>query len=200
MNAELLSHLPALSNTLQGYLNFSAEELMMALPYMQLETLKKNELLIREGQVEDRIYYIAEGVTRSYFFENGREISLEFYFTGSFISSYTSFVKQVPSRHTIEAFTPLQMITLHRDGLPELFSKSEKFARLWQKVSEELFIKTSERLRDMLSLSATERYLKLLNAYPKYVQEIPLKYLASYLNITPESLSRIRKSLQAGGN
>jgi CRP-like cAMP-binding protein len=195
MNAELLNHLPALSNTLQGYLNFSAEELMMTLPYMKLETLKKNDLLIGEGQVEDRIYYIAEGVTRSFFFENGKEISLEFYFTGSFISSYTSFVKQSPSRHSIEAFTPLQIIIFNRAGLAELFGKSDKFAKLWQKVSEELFIKTSERLRDMLSLSATERYLKLLKAYPKYVQEIPLKYLASYLNITPESLSRIRKNI-----
>jgi CRP-like cAMP-binding protein len=195
MDLTLLSHLPKLRSALLGHMPFTDEELMMVIPHIQLVTLNKNELIIAEGQVENRIYYIAEGVTRSYFFQNEKEISLEFYFTGSFICSYTSFVKQVPSKHTIEAFTPLQIITVEREDLSQLFEKSGKFARLWQMVSEELFIKNSERLRDMLSLSATERYLKLVNAYPEYVQNIPLKYLASYLNVTPESLSRIRKGI-----
>jgi hypothetical protein len=79
--------------------------------------------------------------------------------------------------------------------LAKLYAQSPKFEQIGRILTEELFKNTSERLKSLLSESATERYINLLNTYPEYVQNIPLKYLASYLNIKPESLSRVRKKL-----
>jgi CRP/FNR family transcriptional regulator, anaerobic regulatory protein len=193
---------PAFLESINGFLNtikdrivFTQEEMMMMLPFLKMNTYKKSDRLIAEGEVENNVHFIAEGVTRSFFIKDGRDISFEFYFTGMLISSYASFLTRMPSGHSIEAFAPLTTISIQHGDLMQLYEKSKKIEHLGRIFTEELFKKTSERNKDFLSLSATERYVKLLNQNPHYVQNVPLKYLASYLNVTPESLSRIRKSL-----
>jgi CRP-like cAMP-binding protein len=155
----------------------------------------KGDLLIREGQVEAYLYFVIEGMARTFFMHGEKEISLEFFFPGDFTSSYVSFLKEMPSELNIEAFTPLQILRIHRDELYEVYQRYPQLEHLSRLVTEDLFEKSSERVKSLISMSATERYLQLLNAHPQYVRHIPLKYLATYLNVTPESLSRIRKGL-----
>lgn len=181
--------------TMKERVDFTDTELLLMMQQLKLSILKKNELLIAEGAVENRIHYIVEGVTRSFFIRGGKDISFEFYFPGTFISSYASFLDRTPSAHSIEAFTPLTVLSIQHANMMQLYEKSKNFEHFGRIFTEELFKKTSERNRDLLSLTATERYMKLLEVHTHYVREIPLKYLASYLNITPESLSRIRKNL-----
>lgn len=155
----------------------------------------KGDLLTEIGQVENYVYFIIEGVTRSFFFKDDKDISLDFHFTGDFISVYESFLDRVPALHACEALTPLSTVRLRHDDLMKIYKIKPEFEHIGRILTEEQFKKSSERVKDLLSLTATERYLKVLNAHPEYVQNIPLKLLASYLNITPESLSRVRKSL-----
>lgn len=179
----------------QSRVNITEAELLLILPYIRLKQFEKGDLITQEGEIENRIYFILQGVTRSFFFKQDKEISFEFYFEGSFINSYASFIDQKPSTHAIEAFTALTAIYMERSDLEPLLRNTPKLQEIMRIFTQELFKKSSERIKDLLSLSATERYLKLLQAHPQYVRNIPLKYLASYLNITPESLSRIRKSI-----
>jgi CRP-like cAMP-binding protein len=188
-------NLSKIMNTMQERIEFTFEEMTLLQQYLKLSTFKKRELLVAQGAVENRLHFIVDGVTRSFFQKDEKEISFEFYFTGMFISSYASFLTQTPSAHSIEAFTPLTVLSIQHADYKMLLSKSRNIEIFSRLLTEELFKKVSERNRDLLSLTATERYVKLLNLHTQYVREIPLKYLASYLNVTPESLSRIRKSL-----
>jgi CRP-like cAMP-binding protein len=182
-------------NTMQERIEFTLDEMMLLQQHLKISTLHKNDLLVAQGAVENRLHFIVDGVTRSFFQKDEKEISFEFYFTGMFISSYASFLTQTPSAHSIEAFTPLTVLSIQHADFKMLLSKSRSIEMFSRQLTEELFKKVSERNRDLLSLTATERYVKLLNMHTQYVREIPLKYLASYLNVTPESLSRIRKNL-----
>ncbi len=182
-------------DTMQERIEFTPDEMMLFQQHLKLSTFKKNDLLLAQGAVENRLHFIVDGVTRSFFQKDEKEISFEFYFTGMFISSYASFLTQTPSAHAIEAFTPLTVLSIQHADFKMLLTKSRNIEMFSRQITEELFKKVSERNRDLLSLTATERYVKLLNMHTQYVLEIPLKYLASYLNITPESLSRIRKNL-----
>jgi CRP-like cAMP-binding protein len=188
----------SLMSLMQQYgdrVQLTIEEMTLLAQHMQLNTFEKNELLVAVDEVENRVHFIAEGITRSFFKKGEKDISFEFFFPGMFISSYASFLMRTPSGHAIEAFTPLTVLSLSHDSVTALHEVSNNFQQFSRVLTEELFRKTSERNKDLLSLTATERYEKLLHLNPHYVQQIPLKYLASYLNVTPESLSRIRKSI-----
>jgi len=194
-NPEMLPALMGLQKAIGEQVDIGMEELSLLLPHLKMNKMDKGDLLVKQGQVENNMHFIVDGVTRSFFIKDGKDISFEFYFPGMFIRSYASFLTGTASRHSIEAFTPLTIFSIAHNDLMEAYGKSRKLEQMRIFVTEELFKKTSERNMDFLSLSATERYLKLLNEHPQYVQNIPLKYLASYLNITPESLSRIRKHI-----
>jgi CRP-like cAMP-binding protein len=173
----------------------SETEVQRALELMQFKQFDKGDCLTEIGKIENYTYFIIEGVTRSFFFKDEKEVSLDFHFTGDLVSVYESFIDRMPAEHALEALTPLSMMRIRHDDLEKLYEEYPNFKLVRTVLVEEQFKKSSQRVKDLLSLSATERYLKLLNLHPEYVQNIPLKYLASYLNITPESLSRIRKSL-----
>jgi CRP-like cAMP-binding protein len=195
MDSDFLSGFERLRDILLQRGQLEEQELGHLVQKLTYREFAKGELLIRQGQVESYLYFVVEGMARTFFFHGEKEISLEFFFPGDLTSSYVSFLKQNPSELTIEAFTPLQVLRLHRDDLYQLYAAHPALEHLSRLMIEDLFEKSSERVKSLISMSATERYLQLLNAHPRYVHHIPLKYLASYLNITPESLSRIRKGL-----
>ena len=193
-NSTFFQNIDLLKKTIEARTDIRAEDFAVALELVNFKQFDKGEVITEMGKVENYVYFIIEGVTRSYFFKEDKEISLDFHFTGDFISVYESFLDRTPAGHAIEALTPLSMMRIRYENLTKLYEKAPKFEQVGRIMTEELFKKSSERVKDLLSLSATERYVKLLDAHPQYVQNIPLKYLASFLNITPESLSRIRKS------
>jgi CRP/FNR family transcriptional regulator, anaerobic regulatory protein len=190
-----LDSLLFLKEKLQMRTAITDDDLAMVFGLTTFKQFEKGEIVTAIGRTEQYLYFIIEGVTRSYFYKEDKDVSLDFHFTGDFVSVYESFLDRVASEHGIEALAPLSTVRISYDDLQKLYAQSPKFEQVGRILTEEQFKKSSERVKDLLSLSATERYLKLLNAHPNYVQNIPLKYLASYLNITPESLSRIRKSI-----
>lgn len=194
-NPTFFQKIEILKESLQARAALGDEDFGAALELVRFKQFDKGDVLTQIGKVENYLYFIIEGVTRSYFFKEDKEISLDFHFTGDFISVYESFIDRAPAEHAIEALTPLSMMRIRYEDLMNLFKKRPAFEHIGRIMTEDQFKKSSNRVKELLSLSATERYIKLLNAHPEYVQHIPLKYLASYLNITPESLSRIRKSL-----
>jgi CRP-like cAMP-binding protein len=193
--AAFFQSVAVLQEKIQKRTHITETDILLAFQVAHFKQFEKGTLLTEEGKVENYLYFIMEGVTRSFFFKEDQNISLDFHFTGQFVSVYESFLDQVPARHAIEALTQVSTMRIRHADLAKLYAQSPKFEQIGRILTEELFKNTSERLKSLLSESATERYINLLNTYPEYVQNIPLKYLASYLNIKPESLSRIRKKL-----
>ena len=156
--------------------------------------LEKGEVLTRAGEIEDKIYFIIRGAVNVYVIDDGRGVSTNFRFANQFASSLTSFLTRQPSQYWLRTLVDSEFLVISHTELYWLYENFIEINTLGRIVMEALLIDKRQRELDFLTLSAEQRYLKLLEENPGYVQRIPLKYVASFLGITPESLSRIRSN------
>ena len=108
----------------------------------QFKQFDKGEILTEIGQVENYLYFIVKGVTRSFFFKDDKDISLDFHFTGDFISVYESFLDRVPALHACEAFTPLSTVRIRYEDLMKVYARSPEFEHISRVFTEEQFKKS----------------------------------------------------------
>jgi len=158
-------------------------------------SFKKGEYLISEGKIENYINFIVEGTCRAFYIKNGIEYNYEIGLEDDWVSSYKSFTENIPSDEYIQALTNMKVYSIHRHSIQNLSSINPKFAIIERYIVNKIVIDKTERLRSLITDTPDERYLKLLEKKQYLVQNIPLKILASYIGITPESLSRLRKRL-----
>ncbi|MDX1278479.1 Crp/Fnr family transcriptional regulator [Oceanihabitans sediminis] len=158
---------------------------------------QKRENLVALGEVENYISFIEYGVARFLIpkEEKDKEIIFGFCFEKEFISAYDSFLTRKPSLYQIEALTDLSMWSISYEDLQEVYAKSFIGNVIGRLSSERLFLIKSKREQSLLNETAEERYLKLFTERPHLIKEIPLKYIASYIGVTPQALSRIRKRI-----
>lgn len=154
--------------------------------------LQKEDVLVREGETCSFIGFVEEGTLRSYMLRGGKEFNLDFYFPGSFISSYTSFLTQTPSKGFIEALDEVVIRSVSYSVFNNLLENSNDWFRLGKYISDTLFKKKCLRETSLLMDSAKQRYELLLKTYPGVEQDVPQYHIASYLGIQPESLSRMK--------
>lgn len=157
---------------------------------------KKGDFMLPAGKVERFLYYIERGIVRYFYYDalKDKEITTDFTFSGQFCLSYASFVKQIPSVLQMQALTDINAYKIGRSQLEKLMNNIE-FVQIKADILEKLFIEKSERELRFLTQTPEENYLYLLKKEPVLLQNIPLKYIASYIGITPQALSRIRKRI-----
>lgn len=149
--------------------------------------------LSEAGKTANAIYFIEEGIVRVYTIHDGKEISMDFAFPHSFTASYASFVTQSPAAVNLQAVTPVRGYAWYYSDLQQLYNTSHQSERIGRLVAEQQYLRKYNRELLFLRYSAQERYALLLEEHPEVIQHIPVKQIASYLGIEPESLSRIRK-------
>lgn len=171
------------------------EKLLAALDKIAYpRTLAKGEFLIREGEVEKNLYYIESGAVRVIHLTELEEQTIRLGYEGSFINSLSSFIKQTPSEFFIEALRKTELKVVPKENLLQLVRQSPENQEAYNLLLEQLITQQIEREIDLLTESPTERLKRVLDRSPNVFQHIPLKYIASYLRMTPETLSRIRNS------
>lgn len=175
-------------------LSLSDESIMELFQVMRTVNFKKGEHLTNIGDVESRLYFITSGVARAYFVHGNEEFSFRFFFENEFASSYFSFITQTPSEDGLQALSNVQAYYLDLKTLVELSDKNPEIQLLRQRSVEYFYREKIIAQKQLLSLTAEERYKELVDNNKSLIQEIPLKHLATYLGIKPQSLSRIRKS------
>jgi len=164
--------------------------------------IPKGYTIFNEGRASKYIYFIISGKARSYYIDcSGKIITWSFHFNeiqsdfkNLFIVDYKSILTQAPGTMYIEALTDLRVIRIGHRGLNHKLEHEPILDKCLRKLNEYSFIAAYERIFNLLTMSASERYNKLLNHEPHLLQLFPDKYLASYLGIEPPSLSRIRKN------
>jgi CRP-like cAMP-binding protein len=163
-------------------------------PFILSKTLKKRENLLREGQVCREICFVMHGSLRQYHLIDGEEKSTFFYFEHQFACNYESVLSGEPSDVTIEALEDCTLLYFDKDILPRLYRLYPKFEAFGRLIAETVYRCAMERLKTFLLNSPEQRYRNFLqHADSQLIMErIPQHYIASYLGITPVSLSRIR--------
>ncbi len=158
--------------------------------------LKKGEVLLKENQVCNEIYFIKKGILRSYFFNHqGDEITNCFAFENEFMASFSSFITQKAAEESIQALVDTELQIISRESLEKLYKLGIHWQEIGRKLTEIEYVTLQKRMISFQKLSGSQRYEELYKNHQKYLQLIPLQYLASYLGITPRHLSRIRKAI-----
>lgn len=167
------------------------------LELVETKHLKKKELFVQQGKVCYSLGIIESGVLRSYIEKDTVEFIKDFYFPGSIVVSYGSFLTGEPSIGSIQALEETYLITLSRSSYGQLLQESSEWFKFGKYISDSLLIKKCRRETSFLMDNAFERYKLLLKTYPQVEQHLSQYYIAAYLGIKPESLSRL-KSLNIG--
>jgi CRP-like cAMP-binding protein len=159
---------------------------------IEFTSFDRGHLLEEEGKICRHLHFITEGSTRSFYFRNNRDITVSFSLENEFITSMHSFITEKPSYETIEAMEKTSTWKISREDLWELFDSFPKLERAYREILERYYITLEEQLIFSKFKSAKERYIELMDTRPKIIQKASVGQIASYLDMSIETLSRIR--------
>lgn len=183
-----------LEDTIQSIYLLPEQALKDVLEHFHHQEYPKNYFLLKPGKTCKHLWFMTKGVAR-YFYTNdqGKEMNTWFSLDTQIITDTTSFVKQEPAQESIQLIEDSEMYSIEYTALQALLQKHHSFALWYIKLVELNYVtQIEDRLSDLQFLDAKQRYQKLLNLYPEIANRISLGNIASYLNITQETLSRIR--------
>lgn len=156
--------------------------------------LPRNTYLKVSGSIDRNLYYVEEGSLRMFVIREFEEHTIRFAYTGNFFAALDSFITGQPSDLYIQTIRRTQLKVLSRSRFMEVVQQSPEYSAIWTRILELVVVQQLEREQDILTTSPAERYERVMQRSPQLFQEIPHKYIASYLRMTPETLSRIKKS------
>ncbi len=177
--------------SIQQTARFSENEQTLFVSKLKTRTFQKNNCLLKVGQVCSVIYYVRKGALRLYHMtENGDELTLNLFSDNDWVIDFDSFMAQKPAKNTLVAFQETEVFEISIVNIHELVAVSQIFLFLGKIFKEGL----KDSMYDML-ITPEEKYIYLLNHKPLLLQTFPMKYIASYLKMTPETLSRVRRKI-----
>ena len=152
----------------------------------------KKSIITAAGEVENYINFVNSGLVRKYYKKVNEEINTQISFEGHIIHSQESFHSRTPSEYSIETIEPTELASITYECLEKLYSSSEKMQRLGRLVITATMVMKDKWQSRLVKLSPRERFIEFVTKHPELMQRVPQKYLASYLNIKPETFSRFK--------
>lgn len=156
--------------------------------------LNRKEYLKVKGSIDTNLYFVVSGSLRIYVLEEFEENIIRFGYKNNFIASLDSFISEKPSDLYIQAIKKTELKAIKKRTFMRFVESSSENIKIWNVILGNLILQQMERERDILTSSPLERYKRVLTRSPQLFQEIPNKHIASYLRMTPETLSRIKNS------
>ncbi|HRW63826.1 MAG TPA: Crp/Fnr family transcriptional regulator [Bacteroidales bacterium] len=184
-----------LSNFINRFVVFSDDELNKISNYIELKHLKRNDIFIQEGEIANKIAFTNSGYLRVYYYVDGEEVTRDITPLHTFATALPSFISQTPSFEVISAITDCELIVITKEDLEHLYDNFPKWERLGRRIIEEMFVESQRRIYSFITETAEIRYKKLLQQYPEMIRDVPLKFIADFLGIKLQSLSRLRKNI-----
>ena len=183
-------------NNLSKYIHLTDEEFNFFTSHLKQKRLRKKQFLLEEGEICDHECFVNSGCLGQYYLdEKGQEHIVQFALADWWIGDQYSFVTGLPSPYFIDTLQDAQVLLIEKNNLEELYTAVPKFERFFRIAFQNAYVAMQRRIVSKLSEPAEKSYLDFINRYPNIEQAVPQHQVASYLGITPESLSRIRKQL-----
>lgn len=184
-----------LLNYVSNLFDISDNDIRLLTQFFKYEKFSKGSSLEKENTVAKKLYFIKNGFIRTCCTEDGTEITTQIVGKNDFITSFNSFVSGAVSKGNIKCISDCDVLYITKSDYDRLTRESAIWSAFCKQVYEQAIAFNLQRTTDLLTLSAEKRYLKLLAEKPEVIQNVPIQYIASYIGIKPESLSRIRKKI-----
>jgi CRP-like cAMP-binding protein len=195
MSNPIASYKAALEDLYRYFARFtplSKQEFNQFLPYIEIREFEKKAIVINYGEIERYLNVVAIGIARKYLSVRNREITVQLASEGHIVHSDLSFHYRTPSSCIIETIEPTVFFSISYESLREAYDLFPKAERLGRLLLADLFVKKDTRYFDQLRKDTRERFLHYVSTHPQMMQRVPQKYIASYLNIKPETFSRLK--------
>jgi len=164
--------------------------------YFEPIIFPKNRIIEDEGKIPQYLYFVVSGYMRLFQYnDNGDEITSHINCPPGFITSYFNFINQTKATENVECITECELLRITKNNLDLITSKSDAFKDFSIWVFQQSIEYNENRSKELATLSAEERYQKLIDNYPQIILNVPLQYIASFLGMNSKSLSRIRKQM-----
>lgn len=174
----------------------SIEDIELCKTHFEQLTISRNTILEEQGKTPQYLYFVSSGFMRLFYYdENGDEQTTYLCSTNDFIASFLCFINQIKATENVECITDCEILRITNANLKKLIDESENFKKFSLIIFEQAIFSTSNRANDLATLNAEQRYKKLVDKQPQLIQNIPIQYIASFLGMKPESLSRIRRQI-----
>jgi CRP-like cAMP-binding protein len=184
-----------LITTIKNLIKISTDEETMLTGLFKPLELKAGEYFLEEGKLCRYVGFIEEGLMRYHMNDNGSQKTLYFSNEGEFVCNYQSFLPRLPSNTSIQAIEDTTLQVISYPDLQRMYSEVSDGEKLGRLAIENVFLSSLDQLKSFYKDSPAERYQQFLRSYPDLAQRVPQYYIASYVGIKPQSLSRIRKRL-----
>lgn len=186
-----------LYNFIEQKVSLSEHEKELIASKISIVDYKKGEELLKLNQLSNKLYFVLSGIYRVYQLNDGKEITSYFNYKNRnpFVASFVSLLTQKPSKEIIECIEDGQLLSINYSDWLDLYEKSQNINSFGRIMAEYNYILAIERIESLQYHQAKDRYLSFMKLYPNLLNMIPHHYIASYLGITPESLSRVRKEI-----
>jgi len=185
-----------LLNIIAQTVSLSPKEIELCKEYFEPVLIPKNRIVEKNGDIPRHLYFVVSGFMRLFHYnENGDEVTTHINCPPGFISSYSDFIHQTKSTENVECITECELLRITKKNLEVLTQTSAAFKDFSIWVFQQSIAYNENRSKELATLNAEQRYKKLLENYPAILHNVPIQYIASFLGMKPESLSRIRRQM-----
>src|SRR5688572_12769807 len=181
---------------LQRFSDVNREALDQLIPFLEIRRFEKKTVLVHQGEVDNYLNVVIKGLIRKYVPQSNKgEVTLQLATEGHFVQSEISFHHRTKSEVVLETLEPTTVVSIHYDNMKKALDTIPAIEQLGQAIIKVMFIKKDARYFEQLNKSTRERFLEYIQNRPHMLQRVPQKVLASYLNIKPETFSRLKHLL-----
>jgi CRP-like cAMP-binding protein len=185
-----------LINIISRQVLFSQTDAELCKEYFEPVLFPKNRIIEEEGKIPKYLYFVVSGFMRLFHYnESGDEITSHINCPPGFITSYSNFINQTKSDENVECITECELLRITKKNMEFITQQSTAFRDFSIWVFQQSIIYNENRSKELATLSAEQRYQKLIEDYPAILHNVPIQYIASFLGIKPQSLSRIRRQI-----
>lgn len=186
----------AIIKNISRYITLDEDERKYFESILHYRKLAKGKILLHHGEIAQSQYFVISGCLRNYSVdEDGKEHIIAFAPADWWISDLYSYITETPAEQVLDALIPTEVFEICKKDMEEVYIRIPKFERFFRILFQNSIVNQMRRIKQVMSVPAEERYKVFIKQYPGILREIPLKYIASYLGMSPEFLSKIRNKI-----